>query len=164
MISLCKETDWKASRALLFLDPCATELKWDTLSIVAATKAIDVWYLFPFSATQRLLRKDGQLDESWKKKLNTLLGAEDWYESFYKEDPQLNLFDDENMIKSVNTKNLAKYIVSRLSTIFPTVADNPRFLYTNKSPLFLFCFAVSNENKKAAKIALRIANHILGSK
>ena len=162
LIEICKETDWSSNRAILFLDPYATEVKWDTLEAVAATRAIDVWYLFPFSATQRMMKKDGRIDESWKVKLNTLFGDDGWFERFYIADPQMTLFGNGNMIKDVNTKALSNYITERLGTLFPAVANNPRLLFNTKnSPLFLFCFAVANDNPKAHSLALRIADHIL---
>lgn len=159
---ICNSTNWKKSRAILFLDPYATEVEWDTLEVVADTKAIDVWYLFPFGAAQRMMKKDGRIDESWKLKLNALFGDDGWFDRFYEEDPQTNLFGDENMIKNVNAKALSEYINERLSTLFPAVSKEPRLLYNTKnSPLFLFCFAVANENPKAHGLALKIANHIL---
>ena len=162
LIEICQKTNWTANRAILFLDPYATEVKWDTLKTVAATKAIDVWYLFPFSAAQRMMKNDGRIDESWKLKLNSLFGDEAWFDRFYSVDPQMTLFDDENMIKNVNTKALSSYITERLETLFPAVAKNPRLLYNTKnSPLFLFCFAVANDNPTAYRLALKIADYIL---
>ncbi|MCL2321065.1 MAG: three-Cys-motif partner protein TcmP [Oscillospiraceae bacterium] len=46
--SICEDINWNKNRAILFLDPYTTEVEWNTLKIVAATIAIDVWYLFPF--------------------------------------------------------------------------------------------------------------------
>ena len=74
----------------------------------------------------------------------------------------MTLFGNGNMIKNVNTKALSDYITERLGTLFPAVAKSPRLLYNTKnSPLFLFCFAVANDNPKAHGLALRIADHIL---
>ena len=153
---------WVENRALLFLDPYATEVKWETLKAIASTKAIDLWYLFPFSAAQRMLPNEG-IVESWKNKLNDLFGDADWENRFYKSDPQLNIFGDDVIIKNVNTTELAEYICERLKSIFSYVADNPRLLYNAKmSPLFLFCFAVANPSPKAIKLAKKAAeNHIL---
>ena len=70
------------------------------MKTIAATKAIDVWYLFPFSAAQRLMVNDGnKIDESWKRKLNALFGDDGWFDRFYKPDPQISFLGDENMIK-----------------------------------------------------------------
>ena len=162
LIEICKTIDWNNNRAVLFLDPYATEVKWETLKAVAATEAIDLWYLFPFSATQRMLKKDGMIDEKWKLKLNSLFGDDGWFDRFYAPNDQINFFGNDTMIKNVNKEGLSSYIKERLNTIFPVVAKNPRLLYnTMNSPLFLFCFAIANKNKGAQKLALRIAEHIL---
>jgi three-Cys-motif partner protein len=148
---------WRENRAVLFLDPYATEVKWATLEAISRTQAIDLWYLFPFSAVQRMLPNEGVVD-NWRNKLNDIFGDTGWENRFYKPDPQLNLFGDDRLIKGVNTEELSAYICERLRSIFPYVADNPRMLYNTKmSPLFLFCFAVSNPSPNAYKLAKRFA-------
>lgn len=157
--------DWRYNRALLFLDPCATEVAWATLEAVAATKAFDVWYLFPFSALNRMLRRDGNIDESWEQCIDKLLGDPGWREEFYEEDMQLNFFDTPGLVKDASTDHMQRFILQRLKTIFPKVASNPRILKNEKmSPLFLFCFAIANPSPKAQVLALKIAEHILGKK
>lgn len=160
---ICSMTNWRYNRALLLLDPFATEVNWETLKIVAATKAIDVWYLFPIGAVQRLMKKDGNIPETWKAKLNTIFGDGDWETRFYVDNPQLSLFGpSDSKIKQINTEKLSGYICERLKTIFPAVAANPRVLYNSKnSPMFLFCFAVSSDNVKAQGLALKGADYIL---
>jgi three-Cys-motif partner protein len=49
---ICSSIDWRYNRALLFLDPYATQVAWTTLETIAKTEAIDMWYLFPFQALQ----------------------------------------------------------------------------------------------------------------
>lgn len=153
---------WQDNRAVLFLDPYATEVKWATLEAISKTQAVDLWYLFPFNAAQRMMPKDGVF-ENWKQKLNDLFGDTGWENRFYKLNPQLSLDGFDAIIKDVNTKELADYICERLKSIFPYVAENPRFLYNAKmSPLFLFCFAVSNPKPAAYGLAKKVAQeHIL---
>ncbi len=43
---------------VIFLDPYAMILNWDSLSSIANTKAFDVWYLFPLSAVNRVLPRN----------------------------------------------------------------------------------------------------------
>lgn len=59
---IINDIDWRFSRGLLFLDPYATQVDWATLERVAGTKSIDVWYLFPFSALNRMLPKTVNTD------------------------------------------------------------------------------------------------------
>lgn len=141
---ICDTIDWRNNRAILFLDPYAAELEWETLKKIAKTKAIDVWYLFPFSAANRMLKKDKRIDDTWKKKLNSLFGDDSWEKELYKPNPQLSLFDNDNdnYVKDANTEKLKSYICDRLKTLFPAVSSNPRILYNQKKQsviLFLFC-------------------------
>ncbi|MGO8975704.1 MAG: three-Cys-motif partner protein TcmP [Steroidobacteraceae bacterium] len=50
---LCCEIDWRRTRGVIFLDPFGASLEWETLKVIAATKALDVWYLFPLSSVFR---------------------------------------------------------------------------------------------------------------
>lgn len=64
LIGLCSTTNWKRSRAVLFLDPFGMQVEWKTIEAVARTNAIDMWYLFPIGvAVNRLLRRDGRIPE-----------------------------------------------------------------------------------------------------
>lgn len=162
LLDICSKVDWSKTRAVLFLDPYAADVKWDTLKVVAATGAIDVWYLFPFSAANRMMKKKGEIDPSWKAKLNSIFGDNSWETEFYSEDPQMNLFGTQGMKKDCNTDSLKAYIEKRLGSIFPAVSNNSRVLLNSRnSPLFLFCFAVSNSSPKASGLAMRVANYIL---
>ena len=157
--------DWNSNRGLLFIDPFATQFNWGSLVKISKTYAIDVWYLFPFSAVNRMLSRDGEKVEPWRRTLNRVLGCTDWFETFYEKDQQISLFSEgmeEQYYKVVNTSLLKKYIIKRLETVFPAVYNNPRVFYNSQnSPLFLFCFAVSNKNKVAQDLSMKIANDIL---
>ena len=174
LAEIIKDIDWRKCRGLLFLDPYATQVNWTTLAKIAETGSIDVWYLFPFHALNRMLPRNGKY-ESWEGCIDRLLGDKGWQTEFYKDDPQINLFDlfpdAENDVKTsrkfkdANTECIKNYILSRLQTIFPCVSKNPRVFRNSKnSPLFLFSFAVSNRSIAAQKLALKIADHILKNK
>ena len=170
---IINDIDWRFTRGLLFLDPYATQVDWATLECVAVTKSIDVWYLFPFSALNRMLPKNGKYG-SWENTIDRLLGDNSWRTEFYKKDPQLSLFDlgvidggeeEDRLVKDASPEHIKEYLISRLKTIFPCVSNNPRIFKNSKnSPMFLFCFAISNESVAAQRLALRIADHILKKK
>lgn len=167
LIKIIDGTDWNKNRALLFLDPFATSVSWTTIEKIADTCSIDVWYLFPISALNRMLKVNGELQNSWVRKINDLLGCEDWQEDFYCINPQMTIDDfldkpKERHRKNINIEGLKKYIVSRLSNIFPFVNPNSKiFKNSNNSALFLLCFAVSNHSSKAIGLAKKISNDIL---
>ena len=106
LTSICSAIDWRFNRALLFLDPYATEVSWTTLETIAKTESFDVWYLFPFSALNRMLRRDGHMEQSWIDCINRLLGDSNWMDEFYKEDPQIDLFSDNKIIKDASSKDI----------------------------------------------------------
>ena len=174
LAQIIRDVDWRYNRGLLFLDPYATQVNWMTLETVAKTKSIDVWYLFPFSALNRMLPKNGKY-ETWEGCIDRLLGDSGWQTEFYKKDPQMSLFDlfpeedasdsGTRKIKDANPEHIKAYIIFRLETIFPCVSKHPRIFRNGRnSPMFLFCFAIASESPKAQGLALRMADHILKNK
>lgn len=158
---LCNR-DWRNRRAVLFLDPYGMQVEWATLEAVARTGTIDLWILFPLGiGVNRLLTKSGDIPNAWRRRLDLLLGTSDWYEEFYKFEPQPTLFGDEiNRVVKASTEVIGKYFNRRLESIFAGVAPQPKVLRNStNNPLYLLCFAASNHAGK--KLALRIARHIL---
>ena len=121
-----------------------------------------MWLLFPLGiGVNRLLKRSGDIPASWRTRLNTLLGTEEWYEEFYKVEKTPTLFggEQEHVIKAT-MDTIGRYFNGRLQTIFAGVADEPGVLRNSaNNQLYLLCFAVANE--RGAPVALRIANHLL---
>jgi three-Cys-motif partner protein len=159
--SLC-EKDWRLNRAVLFLDPYGMQVEWKTIEAVAATKAIDLWVLFPLGiGVNRLLTRSGDIPIAWRQRLDKLLGTTDWYDEFYRVESEVTLFgtSEERVVKA-GTAAIGEYFNSRLRSVFADVAAEPKVLRNStKCPLYLLCFAVGND--AGAPIALRIANHLL---
>jgi three-Cys-motif partner protein len=58
--NLCKATDWRSNRGVVFLDPYGLQVTWGTLAAIARTGALDIWVLFPSGmGLNRLLTKSG---------------------------------------------------------------------------------------------------------
>jgi three-Cys-motif partner protein len=158
--NLC-DKDWTSHRAVLFLDPYGMQVEWTTIEAIAKTKSIDLWLLFPLGiGVNRLLTKSGDIPESWRRRLNLLLGNETWYDEFYRVERKRTLFGEADHVVKATTETIGRYFNERLKSVFAAVADQPRVLRNSAHcPLYLLCFAVGNE--KGAPIALRIANHLL---
>jgi len=134
------------------------QVDWETVKLLGNTKGIDLWYLFPFVA--RLLKHDGNIDKSWRKKLDTLFGTTDWESHFYKTQVKKDLFGEfEVTQRDVTTANIQRYIEGRLQTSFVDVAPSLILRNSKQSPLFALCFAAGNE--KGAPTAVKIAKSIL---
>lgn len=159
--SILSRYNWSRTRALAFLDPYQMELSFETLKLIAATKAIDVWYLFPLNVVTRTLRKDGKIELKDEERLNILLGESDWKSKLYREKTQLSLFDSEDDIERKNQEDICCYFRNRLLKIFSSVSCPVCLKNSNNAPLFALYFAVSNPNKKAQDAANRIAGYLI---
>jgi three-Cys-motif partner protein len=158
---LCGQ-DWRSKRAVLFLDPYGMQVEWATIEAIAGTRAIDLWLLFPLGiGVNRLLTKSGDIPQSWRRRLDLLLGTDDWYDEFYRVETTPTLFgDDSERVIKATMGTIGWYFTNRLKNIFSGVAEEPGVLRNSaNNPLYLLCFAVGNERGK--DIALRIAQHLL---
>jgi len=159
---LCNGLDWEYHRAVLFLDPFGMQVEWNTIEAVAATQAIDVWILFPLGvAVNRMLTRNGQIPNTWRSRLDRLFGTNKWFQEFYREKTTTTLWGNEQHLEKVaGFDQIANYYMQRLRTVFAGVADNALQLRNSKGiPLFLLCFAAANP--RGARVALKIAQHIL---
>ena len=163
LIDRCTNYKWQNNRVVLFLDPYGMQVNWETVKAIANTEAIDLWYLFPLGiGVNRLLKKEaGKIPASWKTKLDSIFGTNEWEDAFYSEKQVRTLFGKETkMVKDTDFSKISRFIVERLRSIFAGVAANPLLLRNSKNnPLFLLCFA--SGNPRGAKTAIRIAEDIL---
>lgn len=157
---ICRLTEWKSSRAVMFLDPYATEVEWKTLKYVADTEAIDVWILVPVSAIERILSRRNTPDKyGWGDKLDRIFGDDSWRD-LYRE--QENLFGGKEYSRERGADIILKLYKKRLREAFGDrlLEDSkPLMNSTNNRILFQFMFAAGNPNGK--RIAHNIASHLI---
>jgi len=155
--------NWSRHRAVVFLDPFALHVEWETIEKIAQTKAIDMWLLFPAMAINRMLPRNGKIPDAWSAKLSKTFGTEDWREVFYQKQ-EADMFGEESVSKVPKIfELLSEFITLRLKTAFAGVNSKPLILRNSGgAPLFLLCFACGNQ--KGAGIALNIAQHIINKK
>jgi three-Cys-motif partner protein len=167
LADLCKSTAWRQTRAVAFLDPYGAQVNWHTIETIASTQRIDLWYLFPVGALIRMLTRRQPPPEEWSARLDLLLGNTEWRRLFYTKNPTGDLFDNPSqMIRSVDTEGVEKYLRERLSAIFRGGVGRHALALSNRKGacMFLLFFACGNPNPRASALALRIANHILRRK
>jgi len=162
--SILSRYDWFKTRALAFLDPYQMELSFDTLKQIAATKAIDLWYLFPLNQVTRTLRNDGKIEPKDEERLNILLGEGDWKSKLYREKIQPSFFDTEDDVERKDQEDICCYFRNRLLELFPSVLCPVCLKNSNNSPLFALYFAISNPKKAAQDAANRIAGYLIEKK
>lgn len=108
---------WK-QRAVVFLDPYGMSVGFDTLEILAATKRVDVWYLFPRAAViQQLANHADGIDDAKRASLARIFGCDDWEERFYISQPrQGSLFEtvpDREMVRMATGGEIAAFARER---------------------------------------------------
>lgn len=148
------------TRAVLFLDPYGLEVDWETIRVVAQTKAIDMWLLFPISGLNRQLAGRYESIENFKsERIDRFLGGQDWRNMYTESDP--DLFGETETIKDTDLQKLAAFIKNRLDSEFSKTSE-PIYIYRNNTNqlLFLLFFSIGNPSSKAVKAAMRIAGHI----
>lgn len=155
------ETDWRKTRAVVFLDPYGMQVKWDVIAALGRTKSVDLWILFSLEGANRHLTRNRIPTGGFASRLDALFGTAEWRTEFYVSSPQPNLFDDsEGVLKDADFDKIAGFFRRRLRDVFYRVADNDLILRNSRNvPLFLFCFA--SANPKGASTAINIANYIL---
>lgn len=153
----------KYQRGVMFLDPYAMELNWSVLEEANKTGVLDIWYLFPINAVIRQMPKNGNISCKMKNKLDLILGTDKWLEYLYYEDLQMNMFDDVKM-KRHNFDKLVEFVLSELNNLFSYVSPKSKLLKnSNNAPMFLLCFAMTNNSPKAIGLGAKVVNDIFSS-
>jgi len=86
----CTNVNWARTRAVMFLDPFATQVDWQSVVAVAQTKSIDIWILFPLMAVNRLLAKDAE--RAFFESLTRIFGTNEWFQAFYQKQRVQDIF------------------------------------------------------------------------
>jgi len=163
IVGYVRYTNWKQTRALVFLDPFGLQVRWETVEDLARTKACDIWYLFPIGGVIRMLLSSGQMNASWEAKLDSLFGSTDWRDEFFAEEKQGELFGDASRIKSANESRILAYIKKRMQSVFAGVSDFAVLRNSTGYPMFALLMGITNPSSKALNTARRISNHLIAN-
>lgn len=165
LVDLCRQLRWKDRRGVVFVDPYGPETDWAMLRAIAATKALDMFWLFPLSAVYRNAPRDHQMLTPEKRAMvSKCLGGTDWEDSFYSASDagMQDLFGDmPSRVRHVDIDHIERFVTRKLKDIFPHVERPARLLGPTKAPLFNLFFAMANPSPKAKKVASPIARHLL---
>ena len=133
-------------RAVVFLDPYATQVSWATVEVIAASMKIDCWILFPLMAVTRMMPTDNEPDEVSSNQLDRIFGGREHWKQSYHHFAQLSLLGDgPKRERPRGSEKIAGRYKDRLSTVFRCVAATRRTLRNSKNaPLFELFFAASN--------------------
>ncbi len=158
-----KNGNW-THRAVVFLDPYGMNVQWKTLEMLAATQAVDVWYLFPLEGVNRQLAHEfDRVDDNKKLALDQIFGSPDWEEQLYATETTRDLFDTltTSTRRQASKKQIEAYAIKRFESIFSFVSPPmPLLAETNRQLFSLFCLA-NPSTETAHKLIKRGANWVL---
>ena len=138
-------------RAVVFLDPYGMSVEWETLKLLADTRAVDVWYLFPTGAVNRQLAGNfDRVDEHKQRALDAIFGTSAWRADIYEIETRLSLFDQVDIVsnKRFNVDQIERYAHDRLKSIFAYASDPLPLLNERDAKIFsLFCLSNSSSDR-----------------
>lgn len=164
LLALCRETNWKSARAVVFLDPFGLQIKYETLLELGRTKAVDVWYLVPVFAMYRQIRGDGLVLEDGGRSVDEALGTKEWRNVVaIEEKGQMDLWGVSRPIskRAVDVAWFEAVAKERLKLAFGgQVVDEVLPLGRNGLHEFSLMFAWANPSDKA-RLASKLAKAVL---
>lgn len=145
--------DWRRDRAVVFLDPYATELKWSTIEKLAHTGAIEIIVnnTLPM-AVNRLIPRSGEIPETWRSRLNSYFGSEEWERIAYSS--QQTLLGDQLTKNEQAANRLGRWYGERLKELFGHTAPPRIVRNTHGTPIYFLHWA--GPNATGEKIAAHI--------
>lgn len=136
-----------ACRGLCFLDPYGMSVDWSTLELLAGTRAVDVWYLFPLEAVSRQLAANlNRVDHHKQRRLDEIFGTQSWRDDIYRTETSLDLFAEtiSTATRTFDRGQIESYAKGRLETIFKYVSEPLPLLHDTGRQMFsLFCLSNS---------------------
>lgn len=166
ILDLCRNTDWRLTRAVVFLDPFGMQVNWSTVEVLAKTKAVDLFYLVPTGiGINRQIPRVGEIPKRRGERIDIVLGTTEWRQQFTRIEQSPSDLFGLNVCQQVKVGNVAavtEFVLERLRSIFAGgVAEKWLLLGKKGLPMYSLVFACANPNKKASSLALRLANAIL---
>lgn len=164
LVKFC--SNWpRNQRAVVFLDPFGNQVAWETIEAIAATKAIDLWYLFPAGlGVHRQISGEGSRDGK-EKSLDRLLGTPDWRKAFISKTTTDDLFGATRDTTTVaSPEAITEFMIERMKSIFKGgVLDEWLPLGSHGRHSYSLIFACANPEPRAHELALRLARGVLRS-
>lgn len=165
ILDICPSLNKPKVRSVVFLDPFGSQVGWSTLTALAATEHVDLWYLFPagLSVNRQISNSDAKMTDEQERSLDRLFGPNDWRNRFIRKEKQSDLFGDiEKLSKSATIDDITRFKIECLGNIFKGgVLDKWLPLGRDGAHWYSLIFAMANPGKQAKKIGHNIARHIM---
>lgn len=157
--------DWRETRAVVFLDPFGLQIKFETLEVLARTRAIDLWYLVPVFAMYRQVSGDGEINPDGGPRVDAALGTTAWRDSAVKlESEPADLFEVARVKtkRAMDIEAFERFAKERIASAFDgRVLDKTLPLGKNGVHYFSLMFAWANPSNRAEELAKKLAAAVL---
>jgi three-Cys-motif partner protein len=164
LLQICQQTNWRSSRAVVFIDPFGLQIRYETLEVLARTQAVDLWYLVPVFAMYRQVRGDGGVLEDGGRSVDEALGTDAWRNVVaVQEEGPTDLFGQSTTVskRAVDIAWFESVAKERLKQAFEgRVVDRALPLGRNGLHEFSLMFAWANPSEKAG-LAAKLASAVL---
>lgn len=160
----CRSRDWSKWRAVVFLDPFGNQVSWDTIKEIAATNAIDLWYLFPAGpGVHRQISDHGIIHATHEESLDRLLGTTLWRSHFVEQAEIGDLFEEGKLLpkKTATVESITDFMIQRMKEVFKGGVLDEWLPLSTKGIKYSLIFASANPSPKAWLLASRLAGAVL---
>ncbi len=142
-------------KVLACIDPSGMQLQWESIACLKGLD-IDLWIPVPLGmGVSRLLKKDGNIADSWMKKLQDFLGltGREIRSAFYEDQPVLPLFGKttESVKKDKAIQIAGRLYRTRLQSVFRYVSQP--LVMVNRKNNIMYHFIFSSNTRGAVTIA-----------
>jgi len=165
LVDLCRTTNWRNSRAVVFLDPFGLQLNFSMVAELGQTYAVDLWYLVPVLGMSRQVKADGSILEPGGTRIDAILGTNAWRSGVVvEEDRGEDLFGavEPSIKKVANSAWFEQVAIEQLAKVFKGgVLSQTLPLGRNGLHEFSLVFACANPSQKANELAKKLAAAVL---
>jgi three-Cys-motif partner protein len=162
---VCSRYNWKKTRALVFLDPFGLQIEYETLKMLGATEAVDLWYLVPVFAMYRQVSGTGEINPDGGPRVDAALGTTAWRDNASVTESIGNDLFGQPQFRSqraIDIESFEKVAKERLKLAFNDhVLDETLALGKSGIHYFSLMFACANPSQRAQEIAMRLAKAVL---
>ena len=141
-------------RGVILLDPFGLDLEWNVVQAAGQTKSTDVIINFPTMDINRnaLHRDASTIDLGNSTRMTRWWGDESWRDTFYRQHPQIHMWDDQATVKIVNNDDVVAAYCERLRLLGGFEQVTRPYPVKNSKCATLYYLILASQKSPAVKI------------
>ena len=165
LAKLCPELSLQNVRAVVFLDPYGNQVGWDLLQKLAATKNVDLWYLFPafLGVYRQFGNKSAKMTPEQENSISFVLGPNNWRDAFIEREQGIDLFGPPEVAQKIaDVEDITRHMIKSMKNIYKGgVNDSWLPLGRDGAHWYSLIFAMANPSPPAVRLGHELAKHIM---